>query len=612
MNLFLTGGTGFIGQQVLTKLASQRQHRIYVLIRDSERFAQTLRKLQVEDASSIIPILGDLSKAQLGMSAADRQQVLTADRIIHAGGPMNIQLSQADAERSFLQPIVELAALASEIQRTKGLKQFIHLVGFMSPYNGQNFMQDHDGAIEDMPPYERMKFQADLYLRKALHQEGIPLSTVNPSVVIGDSFSGMTEQIGGLSILVDAVRRNLMPLAPGGRSSWIPMVHIDHAASFIANLANEEEAKSNTYYLLDSQRNSPNVRELVERMADELRMRRPVGSIPLGVLKPLLGTRIGRRLGIPAESMNFIVRTDFPVDTKLELEEQNGGRTTVVADTLPYVIADLDARLSHPGVDRERGSYTQRRRSNVVVLEREAPGTPVIFLHGTFSGAACLMPIADALEGSPICLVDLPGFGHSPLHRHASVIDGYVESVAALIDDFDRPVILIGHSFGALIAAKVMERVGSRIDKLLLMQPVLHPARRTYKYAGVTKSVLKLLSPSALRRTLLKTNDFTSPSPLMDQYVRHVMDDLRSPRIRAANAEVMAALTQPENVSLQPSTWDPGKVRILWGTQDRTYEIPASFRHLDTTFIPFGHQFPMEVPVQAVDWVKGSLTFSTD
>ncbi|MFC4099179.1 alpha/beta fold hydrolase [Paenibacillus xanthanilyticus] len=608
MNIFLTGGTGFIGQQVLARLALQKQHRIYVLVRDRERFAQTLRKLQLEGAASLIPIQGDLTQAQLGMEAADREQVLQADLILHAGGPMNIQLSQADAERSFLHPIIELAALAAEIQRTKGLKQFIHLVGFMSPYNERNFMQDHDSA-EEAPPYERMKFEADLYLRRALHREGIPLSTVNPSVVIGDSFSGKTEQIGGLSILVDAVRRQLMPLAPGGHSFWLPMVHVDHAASFIAGLVQAEQPVSNTYYLLDRQEDSPSIRQLVERMADELQVNRPVGSIPLGVLKSLLRTGIGRRFGIPEESMNFVVRTDFPVDAKLEMEEKSGGRTAVAADTLPYVIADLDARISHPGMDREHGTYTQRRRSNVVVLERDAPGTPVIVLHGAFSGAACFLPFADALGGSPVCLVDLPGFGHTPLHRHSSsLIDGYVEAVSALLHEFDRPVILIGHSFGGLIAAKVMERIGSRIDKLLLMQPVLHPVGRTYKYASITRPVLKHLTLSAFRRALLKKGDFTSPSAQLDRYARHIIDDLRSPRVRAANARAMAALTQPASVSLQPLSWDPGKVRILWGTQDRAYSIPESFRHLETTGIPYGHQFPMEVPVQTAEWVKRNIT----
>lgn len=604
MNIFLTGGTGFIGKQVLTRLVAQ-EHRVYALVRDVNRFARTLHALRLGKSAPVIPIQGDLTKPELGMNPNDRKRVLQADMIIHAGGPMNIQLDQCDAERSFLHPAWTLAALAADIHRLKGLRQFIHVVGFMSPYDEQNFMAGHDLTVH-APPYERMKFQADLYLRQALQAEGIPLSTVNPSVVIGDSFSGKTEQIGGLSILVEAVRRNLMPFAPGGKRDWIPMVHLDHAADFIANLVHEHVPASNTYYLLDAKKNSPSVRELIGGIADELQVRRPVGSVPLALLKLVLSAGIGKRLGIPAESMNFIVETDFPVEAKLQLESRNGGPTAMLPATLPYVIADLDYRLSHPLLlDRE--DYVQRRIADLIVLEREGAGPPVIVLHGTFSGSDSFLPFADALEGMHVCLVDLPGFGRSPRHRHHSFIDGYVDAVIALIGEFDCPVRLIGHSFGGWIAAKVMERIGPRIESLTLLQPVLHPVPGIYRHAGVTRSISKHLPPLVLRRMLLKNRDFTAPSEQLDRYGRHLARDLKSPRIRAANAKVMSALTLSANYRFDPQTWESAKVYILWGERDRDYVIPDSFDHIDRMYVPYGHQFPLEAPALTAEWVTRRL-----
>lgn len=605
MNIFLTGGTGYIGSHILAELIS-KHHDIIVLVRSLDRFQHTLGRLQLRETQHVTAVIGDLSKPKLGLSADDYIRIQNSDIIVHAGGPMNIELSQKEAEQAFLNPAIELAELSGKIHRKKGLKQFIHVVGYMSPYNEQNDIHNLDAFLEKAPPYERMKFQADSYIRKALKPLGIPLSTVNPSTVIGHSYSGMTEQIGGLSILVDSVRRNLMPLVPGGKDYWLPMVHIDHLASFIVNLVETKELASNTYFLLDPKQDSPSIRTLIRQIAIEMRAAPPFGTIPLTLLKSLLSLGIGKRLGIPKESMNFLVKSEFPVSSKLELERKNGVRTSVVPATLPYVIADLDFRLSHPSSGHHEG-FMQRRRSKLITLEKEDPGTPVIFLHGTFSGADCFVPIAKHLNDVNTWLVDLPGFGHSPRHHHPSLIDGYVEAVIEMIHELNRPVILIGHSFGGLVAAKVLERMEQQIRQLLLLQPVLHPISAKYKYAGVTRPIMKHISPAAFRKTLLKANDFTADSEPLDHYSNYVIQDLQSARIRSTNALVMSALTQVQSFQLRPELWNAPKVRILWGDRDAAHHIPERLKHIDTTYIPYGHQYPLEAPHQVAEWLRQVL-----
>ncbi|RRJ67467.1 alpha/beta fold hydrolase [Paenibacillus oralis] len=605
MKIFLTGGTGYLGRHILAELIAG-QHDVFVLVRSVDRFHHTLRRLRLPETQYANTVIGDLTQSRLGLAPNDYEQVLESDIIIHAGGPMDIELSQAGAERVFLHPAVELAAIAEQIHAKKGLKQFIHIVGYMSPYNEENALNNLDAVLEGAPPYEKMKFQADSYIRKALHPLGIPLSTVNPSVVIGHSFSGVTEQIGGLSILVDSVRRKLMPLVPGGKDYWLPMVHIDHVASFIAGLVQTKEVASNTYYLLDSKRDSPPIRSLLGTIAAEMGVSPPFGTIPLALLKTILGLGIGKLLGVPKESMNFLVKSDFPVSTKLELERKYGEQTSVVPATLPYVIADLDYQLSHPSTETFEG-FIQRRSSKLISLEKENPGTPVIFLHGTFSGADSFVPVAKQLHDVNTWLVDLPGFGRTPRHHNLSLMDGYVETVMEMIQELNRPVILIGHSFGGLIAAKVMEKMEHRIRQVLLLQPVLHPIHGKYKYAGATKPILKLMPRSAFRKTLLKASDFIAESEQLDDYVDYVLRDLQSPRIRSTNASVMSSLTQDRSIQLNPESWNANKVRILWGDRDVAHHIPERFKHLSTTRIPYGHQYPLEAPDLVAEWIRKNL-----
>ncbi|MFC0215100.1 alpha/beta fold hydrolase [Paenibacillus chartarius] len=605
MKIFLTGATGFIGKALLATVTSQG-YEVYALVRDLPRFRQAVAQLPLSVSQAVVPIAGDLSQPRLGLSSANYERVSDTDMIIHAGGPMNIRLGAAEAERAFLHPAKELAELAVRIHRNKGLKQFIHLVGFMSPYDEANALTDQDAALGHAPPYERSKFQADAYLRQALYQHSIPLSTVNPSVVIGDSLTGMTEQLGGLGILVDAVRRNLMPLVPGGDRYWLPMVHLDHVASFVANLVSTENISSDTYYLLDPRSGSPTMRELIRTIATELRTMQPIGSVPPRLLKAALGAGIGERLGIPSESLNFIVDRDFPVRSKTDIEEKHGERTSLAKDTLPFVIADLDYRLTHPQ-SAVPEPFMQKRRSKVVTLEREGEGPPVVLLHGAFSSADRLVPVAERLNGHRTILIDLPGFGRSPVSRGSSLIEDCVEAVTALIAQLEEPVVLAGHSFGGLIAAKVMERIEPRIRKLALLQPVLHPLSLKYRSSALTGTILKRLKSSAFGSELRKGGDFPEGGELMEGYVAATIRELRSPRIRHTNAWAMSLLTRTRSFELRPETWNRDKVLMLRGERERAFFLPEPFRRFDIHSLPYGHQFPIEAPLPTADWLRSAI-----
>ncbi|MCR2806641.1 alpha/beta fold hydrolase [Paenibacillus soyae] len=608
MNLFITGGTGFIGKYVLAELSTQR-HTVYVLVRSLERFRAVRKLMRLEEAPGLIPVIGDLSQPRLGLDPDSYEQVLESDVIIHAGGPMDIELGEEEARRAFLDPAIALAELALRIHAARGLRQFIHVVGFMSPFNEQNALMEPNASLDHAPPYEKMKFLADSYLRKAFAPLNIPLSTVNPSVVIGHSETGAIEQTGGLGILVDAVRRHLMPLVPGGKEHWLPMVHVDHVASFLSKLANTSAVRSDTYYLLDRKQETPAIPELIKRMVAELRVSPPLGSVPLPLLRAALRVgAIGKRLGVPPESMGFLVTNEFPVESKLEVEDKCGERSAVSIAALPFVITELDYQLSHPDTAPSK-RFVRRRRAGLVTLEQDAPasGTPVLFLHGTFGGADCLQPVAERLEHVPIRLIDLPGFGRTPPHRHSSLIEGYVESVKRLVEELERPVVLVGHSFGGLIAARVMEKMDSQVERLLLLQPVLHPIHRRYSSAGLTKAALRMISERSFRRQLLAMNHLAESSDRLEPYARYVVQDMSSPRLRDTNAKVMAALTRHEAARLRPDCWNEEKVRILWGEADREHHIPEAFQRIETTKLPLGHQFPIEAPGLAAEWIRSFL-----
>ncbi len=82
MNYLITGGTGFIGHNLIGELLKQKKKaNIYVLVRkESKQKFETLKKQWGNDASRVFPITGDLTRPMLGVSAKKRQGTGRADR----------------------------------------------------------------------------------------------------------------------------------------------------------------------------------------------------------------------------------------------------------------------------------------------------------------------------------------------------------------------------------------------------------------------------------------------------------------------------------------------------------------------------------------------------
>ena len=602
MNIFLTGGTGFIGKQLIKLIPNH--HRTIVLVRSMNKFNNLINSLPPAGYQNVIPVFGDLTQSNLGLKGNDLQLVMDVDIIIHAGGPMNIELDQDTAERVFLQASKEIAAIAQSVQQKRTLKHFIHIVGFMSPYNEDNFLDDQTGFhLEKTPPYEQMKFKADMYIRQTMHELGIPLSVVNPGVVIGDSVTGITEQLGGLSILVDSTRRKLMPLVPGGREYWLPMVHVDHVASLVSALVEEDQPINNTYFLLDEKNNTPNMKELVTAIAKEVRVKAPVGVVSLKLMKGLFRTGVGKLVKIPEASMEFIVKPDFPTSSKNEMAVKHHLNVSLQQTVLPFVITDLDYRLSHKN-STYSDKFHNRRVGNLTALVREGNGIPIIMLHGTFAGADCFIPLANSLPHRPIWLVDLPGFGRSPYHHNPNTIVGYINSVVDLIHSFQSPVILIGHSFGGLVAAHAAGQIQQRIKKLILLQPVLKPAHYKYRSSIVTKFFLSLMNKSMFKKRLIASGSFLNEKEIPDFYLDYVMEELQSPRVRTSTSEVMAAISKPHSPQTNLDGIDLTKLSILWGDKDLEYSVPSEWSHNPITHLPLGHQFPISHPEITAQWIQ--------
>ncbi|MNX15547.1 Dihydrolipoyllysine-residue acetyltransferase component of pyruvate dehydrogenase complex [compost metagenome] len=151
------------------------------------------------------------------------------------------------------------------------------------------------------------------------------------------------------------------------------------------------------------------------------------------------------------------------------------GRVTV-ADV---ALTQRKARASeHDGTKegrREAWATTRHGDLRLTLWESEAHpgGRTVVLVHGMFGDRDAWASLVHALSraGLRVLTMDLPCHGatRSEATRFEDIVDTVTDAIAS---QCDGPVILIGHSFGAAVAARAASRPGINADALILIAPV--------------------------------------------------------------------------------------------------------------------------------------------
>lgn len=620
--ILITGSTGFIGKEAVKQLGNS-EAQLLLLVRSESKARMVLNAYGVTDFSRITCIQGDLSAPGLGLTKADRERALQANVIIHAGGTMDVTLPPKVAEQIFMNGARGMAELAEEIQRKQRLRHFIHVVGFMSPYgrkdsppisstnedvgdksSGQKSLISK--AFHSESAYEHMKFEADRYIRQHAEQYSYVLSVVNPSTIVGPYPTGATEQTGGIGMMIQAMRRRRMPVIPGGLQHWLPLVSNDVVAQTLVFLTQDSNPSGGTYPLLSRKADSPDMKEMIRLLAAELDVSAPRWSVPLPMIHAAMkagGTKIS---GIPPESIVFITKQEFEVQQTERLFQRMGLKLPEVSELLPYVTADLDYRFSYPAQEDLPQSWTRSRKGSLAVLVHEGKGEPWVIVHGLMSSADDMIPLGDALwsmTGNPIWLVDLAGFGRSPVHRNkvrGTAFKGQVEGVRSVLDEIQGPVKLVGHSVGAAIAAAVMQESGRENIQLAMLQPVWGASKDGMQRLisrlprRMLQGLLSRMSPQQLAGQLKRAEAAGINPTVLEGYARRASSGMKSPRIAGANADLLHWIQSLPNDKVSQTSADAQRTIMVWGTNDKGYSRPENIHSsVQRVELPYGHHFPL-------------------
>jgi len=189
--------------------------------------------------------------------------------------------------------------------------------------------------------------------------------------------------------------------------------------------------------------------------------------------------------------------------------------------------------------------------------EAYGDGRPqVLALHGWGRRGNDFAP---SMAGFDALALDLPGFGATPAPKEVLGAEGYAALVAPVLETFDTPPIVVGHSFGGRIAVCLAAAHPNRVGSLVITgAPLvrLGPGQR----------------PSAAYRMLRFLNKI---GLIGDVRMEEIRRSRGSADYRAATGVMRDILVKVINEGYEPQLKElRNRVVLLWGEDD--HEVPVT------------------------------------
>ncbi len=289
MRVFVTGGTGFIGGEVVRQLR-QRGDEVACLVRTPEK------------GNEIVKLGGELVSGDLSDSKAIRTGMEGCDAVIHAAAmyEVGIPVSQRPAMREANVGGTERvlrAALEAKVPKVV----YVSTVGAFGNTHHKVVDESYEHPGKEFTSYyEETKWQAH-QVAKRMIAEGLPCIIVQPGGVYGP---GDTSSIAAL---LDQFLSGKMPLLPFPELG-ICLSHVTDIAAGIV-LALDKGAAGETYVLSGP---ATTIREAIGTVAEITGRKAPKRAMPIPMMKALtpIGPLVGRMMGQPPNLRELISSAD--------------------------------------------------------------------------------------------------------------------------------------------------------------------------------------------------------------------------------------------------------------------------------------------------------------
>lgn len=412
MQYVVTGGTGFIGRRVVTRLLSaDPDARVWVLVRRSSlgRFEQ----LAGDWGERVTPLVGDLTAPALGLSAENLAELHDVTDVVHCAAIYDIAAAEAQQRAANVEGTRAVIGLAERLGATLHHVSSIAVAG---TFPGEYTETDFDVGQELPTPYHRTKFEAEQLVRDT---PGLRYRVYRPGVVVGDSVTGEMDKVDGpyyffgvLAAMAKLPRLTPIALPDVGRTNIVPVDYVADAMVALVRLAGRD---GQTFHLTAP--NSIGLREIYRGVAPAAGLPPVRATLPRAVATSVLTARgparvwrnmVVTQLGIPPAVLDIV--DHVPTFTAENTREALRGSGMTVPEFASYAPALWWYWAEHLDPDRARRADRHRPLAGRHVI-----------ITGASSGIGRASAIAVAAHGATVLA----------LARNGAALDDLIAEIRA-------------------------------------------------------------------------------------------------------------------------------------------------------------------------------------
>jgi thioester reductase-like protein len=267
-NILLTGATGFLGSHLTARLL-ETGHHVTALVRGSknasarDRLADVLRDVRTTPLHNLDVVEGDIALPALGLDEAAASRIASStDEVWHCAASLSFQ--QEDRDEIFRMNVDGTRNVLEMVERTR-TRRLQHVSTAYVAGNRLVGMEDEiDVGQTFRNPYEESKCRAEVLVTEAHRQGKATPSIYRPSIVIGDSKTGVATHfhcvyafIRALWAVLERMRRrmaesgvvHLALRVPADESQTLNFVPIDYVVDGMIAIAQQPGSVGRTYHL---------------------------------------------------------------------------------------------------------------------------------------------------------------------------------------------------------------------------------------------------------------------------------------------------------------------------------------------------------------------------
>jgi thioester reductase-like protein len=256
-NIFLTGGTGYLGAFIIKELLEVSEATLYCLVRASnveegksklENNLQQYGIWQEQYSSRIIPIIGDLAQPHLGIGAEQFESLAAnIDTIYHSAALLNYVYPYSALKTANVLGTQEVLRLACQT-KVKPL----HYVSSVAVFESSNYAgklvkeQDSFDHWEGIfLGYSQTKWVSEK-LVKIAGSRGLPITIHRPPLISGDSKTGICNTHDFINLMIKGCLQ--MGSFPDV-DYMLDMSPVDYVSKSVVYLSRQETSVGKAFHL---------------------------------------------------------------------------------------------------------------------------------------------------------------------------------------------------------------------------------------------------------------------------------------------------------------------------------------------------------------------------